>query len=161
MRQTPHGEPLTPPSVRVSYSAVHQVSVHSLFTPKAPLSLFKTRLASASWRIGPPCYIRDNLMFSPSLVLWVLRLSVTARFTSYYDLCWPLAFANTWTARSPPVRAFSVVHVIIIYFGIHDLATARYIQCLRYLLWVTLQRCACLSSTHSLIYRLLISVFML
>jgi len=30
----------------------------------------------------------QRLTFGPSLVTWVLRLSVPARFHNYYDLCW-------------------------------------------------------------------------
>jgi len=137
------GEPLTPLYVRVTYTAVRQIPVLSLFTPITPLSLFKIRLVNSKFR--PPYRIRDNLTFIPSPFRWVLHLSLMARFIW---LLWPLLTScnkNSIT-RPPSVRAFS------------------FLQCLRHLLmndlgilW-TLQCCACLSSFYSLICRFCSSV---
>jgi len=60
--------PLTPPCLRVSYTAVRQVSALSLFTPTMPLSLFKKWLANSKFR--PPYRIRDNPTYIPSSRRW-------------------------------------------------------------------------------------------
>ncbi len=75
--------PLTPPYVRVSYTAVHNPSFQSLFTPIETISYFMNRLqiflgiGHPSNEIDAPILISERIMFSPSSLVRPMQIIAT------------------------------------------------------------------------------------
>ena len=97
--------PLTPPYVRVSYTAVRYISVYTLFSPHAPLFSFTSGLHIASSMYW------NNVTFSPSLSRESspgYRGSLPTGTMASADFSW----LNAWVGRSPLVRAFSFLRCL-------------------------------------------------
>jgi len=130
VRQIPHGEPLTPPYVRASYTAVRHISVKPLFSPVLPL--FPLQVAGKLKHLNLQYVLeRCNVQpFAGSLrplpICWQLVSPVTMASADF------LVYRNTESSPRPTlVIALSFAYScriylsdLLVFFGLYNVVFA-------------------------------------